>query len=486
MSMSNVNVGGLLRWTLVAFLQSSLLGHLVRGLETASVQGGSSGSKNASTMGGAYSLSSMVSWESGLRMVGFRGHLWSDPTLPASRVPPIAICSTAKALDGSESQDIIVTDQLHIRPIWNTKTKAAVRSTTTPCRLYELLALREECPPSEYNLISDWSLFTAYVTDTISQLQGLFDQVFSCPVEEWGRCHCVGSYAEQTDERETLGGVVSLVLNIMHFSGVVLGLALRSGTPAPLTLPDAVWKVLAVSSTTDVKDNDSTYATLTSGNESGFRQETSPSPFERKSQLLSVHGLAAAMALRHGITTVFPESGFGLLTQLDLRNMLCCYRGTSVELLMATATYAEGQGDGGDIFPHDSHVQHFWAAMAECPPSRILDFLCYLWGYEGSVRDKMALNQYSTLLPAPLLIRNNPVPSTHCGVSRHNCDPGLGPDPSTASNCVPVPLPSSDSECVVILVERGSGVIGLPRTTHAGEMCACLQVLLTKIHGTSS
>ena len=73
---------------------------------------------------------------------------------------------------------------------------------------------------------------------------------------------------------------------------MLLGLAIRSGAIAPINLPTSVWEVIAgcQSISTAGLRRDST------GNDAAPRETT-----------LSLSAQAASMALRHGITTIYPE-----------------------------------------------------------------------------------------------------------------------------------------------------------------------------------
>ncbi|CAE7468982.1 unnamed protein product, partial [Symbiodinium microadriaticum] len=115
--------------------------------------------------------------------------------------------------------------------------------------------------------LSQWSLLQAFVTEALVEIQPLFASALftvhnsSSPGGRAPNECC----SDDIRNRETEGvdnedflstllggdllpdseaGVLNLLLHIMHATGIVLGIALRSGVSAPLNMSEYFWSVL--------------------------------------------------------------------------------------------------------------------------------------------------------------------------------------------------------------------------------------------------
>lgn len=329
-----------MRWRLIAGLQCSLLGQMIHVLETTATKSRAS----VASPGPA----APHAWESCLRKACCQGGLWADLVQPSKRSTVLLIRSLKTDLDSLSSSS-------YLRKV------LSIRS-----RIYD-----SDSAGVTRDIISDWSLFELFLVEAISETQGLLDDVF---------VHHQLSYTMSAASKDTTAaGEVFLVLNTCHYIGVLLGIALRSGVSPMARLPLDAWQIIAgeISSlgSTGVSEKESSHADFVK---------------------------AAALALRHGIITIYPEEVLELLSPGDLINKLsgvsCCH----VSLLRNFATYDAG------ISANDDHVIYFWIALMSLSREQICQFLCTMWSFDMATGSELFLYRSTLTLPKPFIISSPP------------------------------------------------------------------------------
>lgn len=82
---------------------------------------------------------------------------------------------------------------------------------------------------------------------------------------------------------------------------------------------------------------------------------------------------AAAVAIRNGLATVVPAAVLPLLSWRDVERMVCGRGEVDIELLQRNTEYDEG------VSPHDEHVRRFWRVLDGFDSEQRQQFLRFVW-----------------------------------------------------------------------------------------------------------
>lgn len=140
----------------------------------------------------------------------------------------------------------------------------------------------------------------------------------------------------------------------MLLVGIVLGLCLRAGTIANITLPDYFWKIFC-------NEPHEIVSAVTA------TEEEEENPLKRNFLL------CCGLAMRHGMTSCLPESYLDILTPCDLKTLLNGGGTLNVENLRLFASYCS------PVCENDDSVEVFWLALSDLPRLSLFKFLQYLW-----------------------------------------------------------------------------------------------------------
>jgi hypothetical protein len=225
-------------------------------------------------------------------------------------------------------------------------------------------------------VISQWTLLQIFILEAIKDIQPIFhSQLFlSLPVLPKDEDLFSLILRESLHEDQPhLPGVLNLLLHMMHATGtfsilflilcsretgVVLGIGLRAGAVANITLPEYFWRVLC-----NEDEGDSLDSHL-------CNQDIPQTDLERSLLRCCAH------AIRHGVTSCVPEAYLDLITSSDLKMLLNAGGSLNVEILRSTSSYAS------PLLETDDVVEVFWLALSDLPRASLLKFLQTLWSSE--------------------------------------------------------------------------------------------------------
>jgi hypothetical protein len=262
--------------------------------------------------------------------------------------------------------------------------------------------------PCGASAVSEWNLFAAFVAQAVEQVERLFDALFTADDADIGAggdagAGTAGSAALQAllADPDVGAGCASLVLQAAHATGVLLGLACRFGVACRCQLPRAFRQVLGMAAGPGLP------ASIAASSPA-----PAPTGGGTAASLPVAHlfTMASAWALRHGLTSVYPEAAWNLLRPSAVAALTdsggaACF---CPELLRLEALY-----DGG-VYPEDPHVQLFWIALAELPPAQVLQLLRKVWAHAALPEEAYYVPRCpspsdgrgggGSVLPAPLRI----------------------------------------------------------------------------------
>ncbi|XP_022827451.1 probable E3 ubiquitin-protein ligase HERC2 [Spodoptera litura] len=198
-----------------------------------------------------------------------------------------------------------------------------------------------------------------------------------------------------------------LHLNCFRFLGVLMGIAIRTGSPLSLSLAEGIWRQLAgqplrpqdlaevdkdflpaLLCIRDMTPNNKELQNLelpfsipsAAGHEvplSTRHKRVTPDNKDEYVQLALHYRLhefdEQVRAVRDGISRVIPAPLLGLFTAAELETLVCGSPDIPVQALRASATYK-------GIEPNAPLVQWFWEVMEELSGSERALFLRFVWG----------------------------------------------------------------------------------------------------------
>ena len=193
-----------------------------------------------------------------------------------------------------------------------------------------------------------------------------------------------------------------LHLNMFRFLGVLMGIAIRTGSPINLNLAPPIWKQLVglpltindlsevdsdyVQSLLYIRDNPEQFTGIdfTAPNSNGRVVRLHPSwthvsldnhqEYFKLSLYMRLHEFDQQVAvIREGMSRVVPVPLLSLFTGPELETMVCGSREISVELLKSVTTY-KGIDHGAPL------VQWFWEVMEAFTQRERSLFLRFVWG----------------------------------------------------------------------------------------------------------
>ena len=317
--------------------------------------------------------------------------------------------------------------------------------------------------PRGTSSISEWSLFSAFVVQALEQIERVMDTLF---VEDDDNNNNNNDVAQGDDDDDdgVLGmllshpehgaGCASLLLQLTHCTGVLLGLAFRYGVPCRCQLPRTFRQVLCmvVGGTGYPTEGKSS---LSWSHEHGQR---SSNPMTKSKATAKQFTFVAAWALRHGLTAIYPEAAWNLVRPSTITAMLTggisCF---CPETLRREALYDSG------VYPEDPHVQLFWIALAELSPIRVLQLLRKLWTHAS--------------LPGEAYFV--PCPTQHGGEVGFNssyASHSALPSPLRILQPTAVAMLSPDSADITIFAEKSA--ISIPRFSSLAIMMSKLNAIL--------
>lgn len=197
----------------------------------------------------------------------------------------------------------------------------------------------------------------------------------------------------------------TLHLNMFNFLGVLIGIAIRTGSPLSLNLAEPVWKQLAGMPLTiaDITEIDKDYipgllfirdmnpgdkslldipfsTTSSSGHEiclSSVHRKVTPNnkqDFIRLALNYRLHEFDEQVAaVRAGLAKVVPAALLSLFTGYELETMVCGSPDIPLDLLKSVAVYK-------GVLPTDELVEWFWEVMEEFTNQERSLFLRFVWG----------------------------------------------------------------------------------------------------------
>ncbi len=216
-------------------------------------------------------------------------------------------------------------------------------------------------------------------------------------------------------------------INMFRFLGILMGIAVRTGSPINLTLAPPIWKqVVGLSfSLSDLSEIDSDYiqgllyirdnpdaflgieftAPSATGREVRLHQSWSQLTMEnyqeyvRLAMHMRLHEFdQQVLAIREGMAKVVPVPLLSLFTGPELETMVCGSREISISLLKSVTTYKA-------IEPTAPLVRWFWEVMEEFNQAERSLFLRFVWGRTrlprtaADFRGRDFVLQVSTLAP---------------------------------------------------------------------------------------
>lgn len=193
-------------------------------------------------------------------------------------------------------------------------------------------------------------------------------------------------------------------LNMFRFFGVLLGIAVRSGSPIDINLAPPVWKqlcgmTLTISDLSEIdtdyiqglllmRDNIEEFASaemeFTAPSAGGVNVRLHPfwtlvtagncHEYVRLALHMRLHEFdQQVMAIREGMSRVIPVPLLSLFTGLELETLVCGSQEVSVQLLKSVCTYK-------GIGPNAPLVKWFWEIMEEFSNNERSLFLRFVWG----------------------------------------------------------------------------------------------------------
>lgn len=136
-------------------------------------------------------------------------------------------------------------------------------------------------------------------------------------------------------------GYTSLLLQLMHMTGLLIGVAMRADVDLYLHLPRVFLQILG-------NDTSSSTEELMDNIESRYHSLHGPQELHDIAVIVETMG----QCLNHGVAAIYPQEAAALLTTQDSTFILHGWGGSclSVQMLRASAIY-----DGG-IMPNDRHI----------------------------------------------------------------------------------------------------------------------------------
>ena len=194
----------------------------------------------------------------------------------------------------------------------------------------------------------------------------------------------------------------SLHLNMFRFLGVLMGIAVRMGSPINTNLASPIWKQLVglPLSINDLSEVDSDYVQgllfvrdnpdsfigidFTAPNSNGEAVRLHPTwthvsldnhqEYFKLSLYMRLHEFdQQVVAMREGLARVVPLPLLSLFTGPELETMVCGSREISIELLKSVTVY-KGIDPGAPL------VRWFWEVMESFSQSERSLFLRFVWG----------------------------------------------------------------------------------------------------------
>ena len=313
--------------------------------------------------------------------------------------------------------------------------------------------------PRGSSSISEWNLFSAFVIQALEQIERVMDTLF---VEDDSSNHNDESKGDEDDDvlgmllihPEFGAGCASLLLQLTHCTGVLLGLAFRYGVTCRCQLPRTFRQVLCM------VGGGTGYSAEGISNSSWNQPHGQGSNLTIKAKTIAKQfTFVAAWSLRHGLTAIYPEAAWNLLRPSSVTAMLTggitCF---CPETLRREALYDSG------VYPEDPHVQLFWIALAELPSIRVLQLLRKLWSH--------------TTLPSEAYFV--PCPSQHGGEVGSNslyASHSSLPSPLRILQPTAVAMLSPDSADITVFTEKGA--ISIPRFSSLAIMMVKLNTVLS-------
>lgn len=335
------------RWRLLIGIQASLIGQMYQYFETLSGSGTPSSIPGTSNPLGNNDGTS--SWENILRAISYRA-LDDRRNLADREIPFVIKCSDPIIYSPNIQNQYNREDEL----------------------FYLLQVAKELNEQGDDGIrISEWSIFCAFVTAAIDQanlfILSIFYELYTAE-EMLNISNGVRHHSFEVDRLSA--GEINLILQYLHALGVLVGLCIRAGVLINLHLPEIIIRKFGCIYESDHTD----------------------------SKVFSVLFYRSAyLSIRQGITSIFPESAFVLLSQY---NMLCLFRGacpcTTVELLQRCCILEGGLTDA------DTHIKHFFICLRELNPSDIEILLKLLWAKHHFIGEIYYVQGHE--LPAPFHI----------------------------------------------------------------------------------
>ena len=209
----------------------------------------------------------------------------------------------------------------------------------------------------ESSVISEWSIFAAFVREALLQIEQLLGLIFGHSHTSKGHLSSQQSSAympytpftaEVTRALLALSAAdIHVLSQVMHATGVLIGLGIRANTPTPIALPQIFIDTLHTSSSSaNPKRTDHTQA-------------------EDIAYVL-------AHALKSGLTSIVPAATLSLYTYRDLT------------LLLAPGSHVAHSLKARAVYPQDlsatdlEYIQTFWIALTELSSDQLDILLNYL------------------------------------------------------------------------------------------------------------
>ena len=210
----------------------------------------------------------------------------------------------------------------------------------------------------ESSVISEWSVFAAFVKEALLQVEQLLELIFghSHTSQEHLNPQQSSAYMPFTPfTAETAKALLALsaadihvLSQVMHATGVLIGLSIRANTPTPIALPQIFIDTLHTSSSSSVN-----------------LRRTDHSQADNVAYVL-------AHALKSGLVSIIPAAALSLYTYRDLT------------LLLRPDSHVAHALKARAVYPQDlsatelEYIQTFWIAVTELSSDQLDILLNYL------------------------------------------------------------------------------------------------------------
>jgi hypothetical protein len=296
-----------------------------------------------------------------------------------------------------------------IKIIHSTKNNNAIDSCEVKysSRLFTLLNYNN-CAETYQGKINDREVLVAFFEDALEQIQQFIENNLK-------------SFNAPNEIPILSPSRITLILQVFHSLGVMLGIAIRSNIPIILKLPSEFHELLVCKS---------------------------PNEYLSDENINQIQLQTMALSLRRGITSIIPNSVLEWMRVDDIKYLLRgCPTLSCATFLRRNATYEVG------VNSTDKHVALFWSAIRDLPHKQRLELLCHLW--------KKSQHVTFDILCAQLEESDASIPSIH-----------IFPPTALAMLC-------SDTSPIVIFPDRSA--ISLPRYTSFFTMKSRLKDLITSL-----